>query len=507
MIKKVIALVLLSFFVMTGLSVLNQGNQNYNISENYINSFVVPSSKSIVNLTYISDFKLSNLYYNNASITIPCQEISYTYPKPNLYSASYESNLYYFGYYNSNYYIYKYSLLSNSISQFVKLNFTPQNLGIYSGYLYISPFRSCNVLIINLNTNNSEYLVNPTNNIRPAPDLFYNGSIISMDDASITIYNITNKVIVNSYNFGTSITDFGNWESGNYLFGSIEELSNSINYIWNFNLKDFGQAPITTNSNGEYPIFSYNNYSYIPASYDGSNYLTSSTVNEFTANSSVYLPFMLSATDYDNFSFSPYNFYASSLGNKSINFYPHFINGYKDNTFLYSTLNNQKYYMSLPFNFSSSNTYFLAQGKAYLYMINPYNDMVYIFRNPAGELYHLTVNSYNSLANPIHNYLLFNGKLENTNINIITSYPCVPTIIPLNYSTYYYNGSKIIITSSDYTGSFNKYYNLSIYYNQVQAPSIPLYDIFTYMYPISIIGLFVGMGAFVFAIKKRGYKI
>jgi hypothetical protein len=27
------------------------------------------------------------------------------------------------------------------------------------------------------------------------------------------------------------------------------------------------------------------------------------------------------------------------------------------------------------------------------------------------------------------------------------------------------------------------------------------------MYPISIIGLFVGMGAFIFIIKKRGYKI
>ena len=48
---------------------------------------------------------------------------------------------------------------------------------------------------------------------------------------------------------------------------------------------------------------------------------------------------------------------------------------------------------------------------------------------------------------------------------------------------------------------------LSIYYQEIKPASIPLYDIFTYMYPISIIGLFVGMGSFIFIIKKRGYKI
>ena len=75
-------------------------------------------------------------------------------------------------------------------------------------------------------------------------------------------------------------------------------------------------------------------------------------------------------------------------------------------------------------------------------------------------------------------------------------------------TTYIYNGSTICITLSDFSGNgINKYDNVSIYYSVPKSSSIPLYDIFNYMYPISIIGLFVGMGAFIFVIKKRGYKI
>ena len=44
MIKKVIALIFVSFFVMSGLTVLTENNQNYNIFENnnLINNFIVP---------------------------------------------------------------------------------------------------------------------------------------------------------------------------------------------------------------------------------------------------------------------------------------------------------------------------------------------------------------------------------------------------------------------------------------------------------------------------------
>ena len=508
MIKKIIALIFVSFFVMSGITVLTENNQNYNIAENnnLINNFVVPSSKSIVNLSYVSDFNLSNLYSGLNSLT----SLNYGYGGANQYSASYKSNLYYLGYYNSNYYVYDYSLISNSISQFIKLNFTPQNLGIYSGELYVSQANSGNVLTENLNTNVVKYYYEVNGqDYTYFSDSFYNGTIIAVATAGdyLTIWNTTNGVQIESYPIsGANGNTRGTWENGNYFYTTIVVGSSSSEYIWGLNLNDLSQSPIGVQPATNYPIFSYNNYSYLPTVYDGSNFITSSKEISFTTNSSIYLPFTTSATDYNNFSFSPYNFYASSLGNKSMNFYPHFINGYIDNTFLYSTLNNQKYYMNLPFNFSSSNTYFLAQGKSYLYMINPYNNMVYIFRNPVGSLYYLTVKSYNSFSSQINNYLLFNGKLTTTSISIANSYPCLPTIIPLNYSNYQYNGNKIIVSPSDYTGSFNKYYNLSIYYNQVQAPSIPLYSIWTYMYPISILGFISAMGLLTYEIKKRGFK-
>ena len=41
--KKVIALVFVSFFVMSGITVLTENNQNYNISTNNINSFTSSS--------------------------------------------------------------------------------------------------------------------------------------------------------------------------------------------------------------------------------------------------------------------------------------------------------------------------------------------------------------------------------------------------------------------------------------------------------------------------------
>lgn len=507
MIKKVIALVFVSFFVMSGLTVLNENNQNYNIFDNYINNFVVQSPNYIVNLTYVSDFNLSNVIINKGLTP-------YGYDDLKSYYASYHSNLYYLGLYNSNYYIYDYSILSKSISQYIELNFTPFNLGIYSGILYIS-YTGNRLFTINLTNNEKNYYNNFVYEPLDSgyPFLFYNNTVFQFDYNSALSnycfigYNIFNSELIFTYILPNPSEIVNMSENGNFLYFSVAyDSSYTDKESFALNLNDLSNSVITSTLSTNF-IYAYNNYSYIPSSYIGEDISTTNTLTTFTTNTSNYLPFSISATDYNNFSFSPYNFYDSSLGNKSIDFYPHFINGYKDNTFLYSTLNNQKYYMSLPFNFSSSKTYFLVQGKAYLYMINRYNDMVYVFKNPIGSLYYLTVKSYNSFSSQINNYLLFNGQLTTTSISIANSYPCVPTIIPLNYSTYYYNGSKIIITSSDYTGSFNKYYNLSIYYNQVQSPSIPLYDIFTYMYPISIIGLFVGMGAFVFAIKKRGYKI
>ena len=81
MLRKIIAIVLVSFFVMTGLSVLNQGNQNYNIAGNNINSFTLTSNNTFnfsINKTIVYSKGISSggqtfgcydnsLYYINGS--------------------------------------------------------------------------------------------------------------------------------------------------------------------------------------------------------------------------------------------------------------------------------------------------------------------------------------------------------------------------------------------------------------------------------------------------------
>ena len=150
----------------------------------------------------------------------------------------------------------------------------------------------------------------------------------------------------------------------------------------------------------------------------------------------------------------------------------------------------------------NSETY-IINGNSNLIIVNQNNVYVYPLHT-----YNLNVKSYNKLNNQIQDYFSMNGIIYTGYSNSIIVSNLPNTLIPLNTSTYYYNGSAITIIQSDFTGSgSNLYYNLSIYYQEIKPASIPLYDIFTYMYPISIIGLFVGMGAFIFVIKKRGYKI
>jgi hypothetical protein len=147
---------------------------------------------------------------------------------------------------------------------------------------------------------------------------------------------------------------------------------------------------------------------------------------------------------------------------------------------------------------------YIINGNKNLYIVN--NNQVYVYEY--GHNYNLNVKSYNLENNQIQNYFSLNGIIYTGYSNSFSFTQFPQTLIPLNTSTYYYNGSAITIIQSDFTGSgSNLYYNLSIYYQEIKPASIPLYDIFTYMYPISIIGLFVGMGSFIFIIKKRGYKI
>ena len=491
MIKKIIALIFVSFFVMSGITVLTENNQNYQISNNQINNFVNINNNPIINLTYDSSYTLPNLY------------ISGLYQ----YASCYDNKLYYTGYDSTNttYGIYT---LSNGIASFsYGLTGKPNALGIYSGILFISYASTNNICYINL-SNNQKTTLSALSPCVYYPLVFYNNSIIYEGNSGggILSYNIKSSATTTLICFlSPSGNGYNLYSNGNYI-SVTGDSSSSITpeyYVYSFShVIQSGNTQISSMQS----IYQYGNVTYIPNDYQGMQY--DNGFKTFSTTAITCLPYTLGMTNYDNFSFIPYNIYYSTLGSESNSFYPQFHAGYSHNTFLYSTKNNQEYYLSGISNFSSSYTNFLVQGKDYEYYINQSSDKVFLYFAPNFLTYQVNVKSFNSLNFQINNYFYFNGIIYNDLENSITSVNSVFEIKPLNYSSYQYNGSEIITTQSDFILIGNVYtYNLSIRYSQLQSPSIPLYNIFTYMYPISIIGLFVGMGAFVFAIKKRGYKI
>ena len=491
MIKKIIALVFVSFFVMSGLTILTENNQNYQISNNQINNFVNINNNPIINLTYDSAYTLPNLYTSGLY----------------QYASCYDNKLYYTGYDSTNttYGIYT---LSNGIASFsYSLTEKPNALGIYSGILFISYASTNNICYINL-SNNQKTTLSALSTFAFYPLVFYNNSIIyiASNDGGVLSYNINSLATTTLFSFvSPSGNGYNLYSNGNYISVTGVSTSSVIPeyYVYSFShVIQSGAIQISSKQS----IYQYGNVTYIPNDYQGMQY--DNGFKTFSATAITCLPYTLGMTNYDNFSFIPYNIYYSTLGSESNSFYPQFHAGYSHNTFLYSTKNNQEYYLSGISNFSSSYTNFLVQGKDYEYYINQSSDKVFIYFAPNFLIHQVNVKSFNSLNFQINNYFYFNGIIYNDLENSITSTNSVFDIKPLNYSSYQYNDSEIITTQSDFILIGNVYtYNLSIRYSQLQSPSIPLYDIFTYMYPISIIGLFVGMGAFIFVIKKRGYKI
>ena len=483
MIKKIIALIFVSFFVMSGLTVLNENNQNYNISSNNINSFVDSSSFSPLNYTFTRTISFST--GQSAEQIFGC----------------YNKNFFYI--YDD--YIMDFNAINDSVSTFLSLSSQPNQIEIYNNFMIISfggtlfdIYNFLNDKLYSYTLSSSytglQFVIN--NNIMYVAILQFGNPT-----GYIYIYNITLSSNVITLDKSFSIGDYVN----QFAFA---EFNNNIVYALNtgggtYTLSQLGFLNINSQTLN-LSSSSSNSFGNINSFIDLGNYGILGSESYFFNTNSV------ATTQYS------YNAYSSGLyfmdsnyNNSYLPFYPSNFTKlplYATNYQEFITGNTIKYiYLPLGQGNSVFNTAsYIINGNNNLYIVSGGNIYVYELNPPH---YILTVKSYNSFSSQINNYLLFNGQLITSSILINKTYPCVPTITPLNYSTYYYNGSKIIITSSDYTGSFNKYYNLSIYYNQVQAPSIPLYDIFTYMYPISIIGLFVGMGAFVFTIKKRGYKI
>ena len=487
MIKKVIALVFVSFFVMSGLTVLNENNQNYNISINNINSFTSSSFSPY-------DFSIN-------------KSISYT--------SGISSGGQTFGCYdNSLYYIYgdsitQFNFKTNKISTFFSFTSQPKQIEIYNNYMIIG-YGSGSISLFNI--------YNFSSNILYTGNFSYDYYFLQF--AVINQVN-TISILTNGYIYNCKI-EFNPFSSSKISDISIDGDGNQIAYSGYNNNLIFA----VNGGGGNYPL---NQFGFLNVG--------DSTLNTTTSNSGDYFGNIYDIIDLGNTallgsqsyyitdknvagttSFS-YNAYATGIyfsdSNYNINFIPINItnNAFTKLSVLANNSNYQEFCYKgnltcvyLPI--GSANTVFnsatyIINGNSNLIIVNKNNVYVYPLFT-----YNLNVKSFNLNNIQITNYFLLNGQIYTgySDNFIISDFPT--SLTPLNTTNYFYNGSSITIIQSDFTGSgSNLYYNLSIYYQEIKPASIPLYDIFTYMYPISIIGLFVGMGAFIFIIKKRGYKI
>ena len=210
-----------------------------------------------------------------------------------------------------------------------------------------------------------------------------------------------------------------------------------------------------------------------------------------------------------------YNSYSNNLffsdSSYNVNFMPINITNYAF-TKLPVLVNNSNYQefcyngkiVSVYLPIGSGNTVFnsatyIINGNSNLIIVNKNNVYVYpVFT------YNLNVKSFNLNNIQITNYFLFNGQIytDYSDNFIISDFPVV--ITPLNTSTYFYNGSAITITQSDFSGSgSNLYYNLSIYYGfgnvQSTITSNSLYLIILYVV--------IGLGLAIFVIASVRYRI
>jgi hypothetical protein len=476
---------------MSGLTILTENNQNYNISTNNINSFTSSSFSPY-------DFII------NKSIT---------------YSSGISSAGQTFGCYdNSLYYIYgdsitQFNFQSDKINVFISLTSQPRQLEIYNNFMiigygsgntgvYSSLFNIYNFSSNSLYTGNFSYdyyylqfaIINGVNIFSiDANGEIYNCkvnfnplSLTKISSISIDAYGNQMTISANNNNLMFAINGGG----GHYplnQFGYYTVNSASLNSSISCSADDFGNI---------YNISDLGNYGILGSQ---SYYITNKNTGGTTAYSygvySTYLSFADSS--YDE------NFIPINITNYAFTKLPVLVNNSNYQEFCY---NGKIVSVYLPI--GSGNTIFntnsyIVKGNSNLIII--VNNEVYVY--PL-HTYNLNVKSYNTLNNQIQDYFSLNGIIYTGYSNSFSFSQLPQTLIPLNTSTYYYNGSAITIIQSDFSGSgSNLYYNLSIYYQEIKPATIPLYDIFTYIYPISIIGLFVGMGAFIFTIKKRGYKI
>ena len=493
MLRKIIAIVLVSFFIMTGLAVLNQGNNNYNIAENNINSFVDSSSFSPINYTLNDSITYSSAGTLGYDISASAQSF-----------ICYDNSLYFI---NGNS-IMQLNVISNTLKTFISTSSQSRQLEIYNNYMIIG-YGSGNHAITSNLFQIYDFSTNKLYNITVATA--YNYMQFAMNNNNMYIAGITTSGYIYIYSISLStdsttlVTSIGIDSVSNQL--SVAGFGDNFIFAINVNtcLQQLGYANIITQSlNSSINDGTVANFGSLYYIIDLGNYGLLGSQSWYVNNNNGGGSTQYSFNAYDSglfFSDSNYNkFYLPFYANYNFTKLPIYDSVYQE--FCYD---NSIKYLYLPI--GSGNTVFnsatyIISGVNNLFIVNKNN--VYVYQqNPPH--YILTVKSYNTLSDEINNYLLFNGQLTTGSILINETYPCVPTILPLNYSNYQYNGNKIIVSPSDYSGSFNKYYNVSIYYSNFNGNSSN--TITSNSLYLIILYVVIGLGLAIFVIASVRYRI
>ena len=485
MIKKIIALIFVSFFIMSGLTVLTENNQNYNISENNINSFTLTSNNTFnfsINKTIVYSKGISSggqtfgcydnsLYYINGSAiyqfnVLNQKTTNFQVLSTQAYQLEIYNNYMIIGYGSGNTgadstQINIYNFSNNKFSIFYLPNYYYyMQFSINSTGMYINAIDPSNFYIYSYNINS-----NIVNLVKTGSTFsVYNQFTVSADNNSL-IYaiNTANSNYLYQYAFINTISYSGSYSAGNTaeVFGNVYDIMD----LGNCGLLGSESYKINNNSIGT-TSYSYNPYA-TGLYFSDSNYLN------------YFVPFSLSGLTF------------TKLSTYNTNYQEFY---YKNNiSYVYLPIGNGN-------NIFNSQSY-IINGNHNLYIVNNNNLYVYSYNL---KLYNLNVKSYNTLNNQIQDYFSLNGIIYIGYSNSFSFTQLPQTLIPLNTSTYYYNGSAITIIQSDFSGSGNNlYYNLSIYYGfanvQSTITSNSLYLIILYVV--------IGLGLAIFVIASVRYRI
>ena len=496
MLRKIIAIVFVSFFIMSGLTVLTENNQNYNIVGNNINSFTSSSFNPY-------DFSI------NKSIS---------------YSSGLSSSGQVFGCYdNSLYYIYgstisQFNFKTDKVNTFLSFSSQPRQIEIYNNYMIIgygSGSLSISSELVNIYnfSNNKLYTFNFTNDYNYLQFSMNNSKMIisEINLNSIYIYYLTlSPITLTLKNTLSILTSYGSYSvnqlimsgyNNNIIFSStFPNINNpSENILYQFAYTDLRfeslNSSITIHHIQSEPFNNILDFGNCGILNSQSYYIT----NKNTGGSTTYTNNQYSSSLYFVDSNYKNSFIPINTTNYVFTKLPVLANNSNYQEFYY---NGNLTYVYLPI--GSGNTVFNTQT----YIINGNNNLIIVNNNNMYVYplytYNLNVKSYNSLNNQIQNYFSLNGIIYTGYSNSFSFTQLPQILIPLNTSTYYYNGSEITIIQSDFTGSgSNLYYNLTIYYNsdnvQSTITSNSLYLIILYVV--------IGLGLAIFVIASVRYRI